>query len=295
MNFTPNPTMSIVIPAHNEEAVIGRCLERILQGARPGEVEIIVACNGCSDRTAEIAASYGPMVRVVETTTASKIAALNLGDETAEFFPRIYIDADVSVSINALRRTAMKLRHGRFLAASPAVHWDLSRSSWAVRAFYSVWKYQPYFDNGRLGAGLYAVSEQGHRRITPFPAITADDEYVRRRFQDSERITSEGVFTVTPPRTLTDLIKIKTRSRRGTQELVRKYPNLVQETTSSRMELLRRIAVRPWLWLAAPIYAFVVMMTAIKTRQSMKKQQPVVWERDLSSRTSLVGSSGRSA
>ena len=72
-------------------------------------------------------------------------------------------------------------------------------------------------------------------------------------------------------------------------------PHLAHDTAGDRTELLRRIAVRPWLWLAAPIYAFVVLMTAIKTRRAMKTRQPVAWERDLSSRTSLVSSSGRSA
>lgn len=285
MTDFPHPTMSIVIPAHNEEAVIGRCLQQILDGALPGEMEIIVACNGCTDRTAKIASSYGPDVRVVATTTASKIAALNLGDQAARAFPRFYIDADVIVSITALRQTAELLRTGKYLAASPAVSWDLSHSSLCVRAFYAVWNLQPYFDNGRLGAGLYAVSEQGHERIGPFPMITADDEYVRRSFTESERATAAGHFTVTPPRTLRDLIKIKTRSRRGTQELVRKLPNMKQPATGKRGQLLWRVACRPWLWLAAPVYAYVVTMTSFKARQTLKSQQPVAWERDLSSRT----------
>ena len=71
--------VSIVIPAYNEEKVIGRCLRSLLAGAEPDELEVVVAVNGTTDRTAEIARSFGPMVRVVETKTASKIAALNLG------------------------------------------------------------------------------------------------------------------------------------------------------------------------------------------------------------------------
>ena len=45
--------VSVIIPAHNEESVIGRCLAAMLEGAQPGELEIIVVCNGCSDRTGE--------------------------------------------------------------------------------------------------------------------------------------------------------------------------------------------------------------------------------------------------
>jgi glycosyltransferase involved in cell wall biosynthesis len=48
-----SPTRSIVIPAHNEEAVIARTLATLLRTAMPREFEVIVVCNGCSDRTAE--------------------------------------------------------------------------------------------------------------------------------------------------------------------------------------------------------------------------------------------------
>lgn len=288
--------MSIVIPAHNEESVIGRCLRNLLDGAQPGELEIIVACNGCSDRTAEIAASFGNRVRVVETRVASKIAALNLGDQAATGFPRFYIDADVVVSVESLRRTAEVLRHGAYLAASPAIRFDLSRSDWLVKAFYAVWQLQPYFDSGRLGAGLYAVSQVGHARLGAFPQITADDEYVRRLFSEAERTTArDATFTVTPPRTLSDLIRIKTRSRRGTNELERTFPEMRRAPTRGRWRLLARIAVRPWIWWAAPIYAYVVWMTWYRSRSVQKPGRQVVWERDLSSRVLQGHDGGRSA
>jgi cellulose synthase/poly-beta-1,6-N-acetylglucosamine synthase-like glycosyltransferase len=37
---------SVVIPAHNEAAVIGRCLSSILMDAEPGEFEVVVVCKG---------------------------------------------------------------------------------------------------------------------------------------------------------------------------------------------------------------------------------------------------------
>ena len=46
---------SIVIAAHNEETVIGRCLDTLLADAHPGEFDVTVVANGCSDRTAEVA------------------------------------------------------------------------------------------------------------------------------------------------------------------------------------------------------------------------------------------------
>jgi len=55
--------VSIVIPAYNEEKVIRRTLNSLLDGADLTELEIVVCCNGCSDRTAEIAREFGPPFR----------------------------------------------------------------------------------------------------------------------------------------------------------------------------------------------------------------------------------------
>ena len=52
--------ISVIIPAHNEESVIARCLEAFVTGAEPGELEAIVVANGCSDATAEIALAMAP-------------------------------------------------------------------------------------------------------------------------------------------------------------------------------------------------------------------------------------------
>ena len=52
-------SISVVIAAHNEEDVLGRCLDALLRGSRPTELEIVVVCNGCTDRTADVARGYG--------------------------------------------------------------------------------------------------------------------------------------------------------------------------------------------------------------------------------------------
>ena len=51
---------SVLVPAHNEAAYIGNCLQSIKDAAEnvTDEVEIIVALNRCTDQTADIAAGY---------------------------------------------------------------------------------------------------------------------------------------------------------------------------------------------------------------------------------------------
>ena len=76
-----NHVISVVIPAFNEAAVIGRTLRSVLTAIDREPGEVLVVCNGCHDETAKIAAGFGDRVRVFELEQGSKTAALNLGDE----------------------------------------------------------------------------------------------------------------------------------------------------------------------------------------------------------------------
>ena len=61
---SPNPTVSVIVPARNEEACLGACLESLV--AQTGVTfEIIVVDDHSTDRTREIATSF-PQVRVIE-------------------------------------------------------------------------------------------------------------------------------------------------------------------------------------------------------------------------------------
>ena len=78
---TPSPLeLSVIIPARNEEDVLGACLESLVAQSEPGfalgtEWEVIVVDDASSDRTREIARSI-PGVTVLEAPK------LDLGPET---------------------------------------------------------------------------------------------------------------------------------------------------------------------------------------------------------------------
>ncbi len=59
-------TLSVVIITHNEEANLGRTLESVMPLMRDGKGEIIVVDSGSTDRTVEIAKSFGAKVFVEE-------------------------------------------------------------------------------------------------------------------------------------------------------------------------------------------------------------------------------------
>ena len=280
-------SISVVIAAHNEEDVLGRCLDALLQDARPNELEIVVVCNGCTDRTADVAREYGYRVRVVETPEASKTAAFNLGDDVVSGFPRFYVDADVTLPIASVRWIAARLVERDVLAAAPVMHVDLAGSSFAVRAYYTVWMRLPYVREGMIGVGVYALSEEGRRRFGEFPKVIADDGYVRMLFGPGERVrVDDAPVRIYAPAGFSDLVRIKTRSRLGRYELRQRFPDLVgsERATKSYRNAAWTIIVRPWLWPAAMVYAVVVVRSRRRAHRQLASFDDYVWERDQSSR-----------
>lgn len=282
--------ISIIIPAYNEADVIERCLRSLTQREVNGGMEVIVACNGCKDNTAALARAVGPSVRVVETQTASKVAALNLGDSVANGFPRIYLDADIEIDLDTIEAIAHVLRTDRAMAAAPKMRVDTSRSSWMVRSFYRIWLRQPYHQQGLIGGGFYAVSEAGRQRFDEFPQVIADDEFVRRHFASDERVNPEGLtFTIHAPHRFSDLIKVKTRSRLGRLELMQKYPDLRTSGGPKSNSKWFDIVKNPGLWVSGAVYLLVVGLTRSRARRQLRQIGNYQWERDDSSRFQAAG------
>jgi hypothetical protein len=224
---------------------------------------------------------------VLETGQASKTEALNLGDRTVSGFPRFYVDADVVLDLDGLRRIAARLVSGDGLAASPSMDMDLGRSTWPVRAYYRVWTSLPYVREGMIGVGVYALSEAGRRRFEEFPDVIADDGFVRMLFTADERLRVDGArVRVMAPRRMDDLLRIKTRSRLGGYELMTRFPELAirERRSKSYGGAMRLIVLRPWLWPHAIVYAAVQLTTRRRARSHLADRTSYVWEKDLSTR-----------
>ena len=273
--------LSVIIPAHNEEAVIRRGLEYLLTGARPGEVEVIVACNGCTDRTADLARQFGPPVRVLEIPTASKTAALNAADSVATAFPRVYLDADVRLDIASVRALAAALEADPAVPlVAPRLRMDLEQTTWPVRAFYRVRMSLPY-NQVMVGTGAYALSRAGRARLGPFPDIISDDGFVRFNFPPQERRTvADAEVFVDPPQTLSALLRSKTRSRLGGYQLRARFPQLPTAEPKNTRALLATLARAPHLWSALPVYLCVNTLTRWRARALQRDSHSYVWQRD---------------
>ena len=265
--------------------MIGRCLAALLDGLDDSEFEIIVVCNGCKDDTAAIARGYVG-VKVVELEEASKIAALNAGDDEATGFPRAYIDADIQLKGSDLLVALKQFEQPGIEIVAPRLHVNLTRSNPLVKAFYRIWMGLPYFADGQMvGSGVFILSENGRNRFKTFPKIIADDGYVRALFKRDERLTAQDCrFTVFAPQTVADLIKIKSRVRFGNMELNMKFPELTVGSENTPRALVDMVLKRPWLAPAALIYVYVQWQTKRNAAHRMAIADFSTWERDNSSR-----------
>lgn len=87
--------ISIIIPAHNEEKYIAKCLKQI-----PEKYETIVVCNGCTDKTEKIAKDFP--VKIISTKKKGVSFARNLGAQNATKERLVFMDADIIVNKNLL-------------------------------------------------------------------------------------------------------------------------------------------------------------------------------------------------
>ncbi|MFJ4169519.1 WecB/TagA/CpsF family glycosyltransferase [Paenarthrobacter sp. NPDC089714] len=273
------PVGSVVIPAHNEAAVIGRTLDSLREVLAWGTVEVIVACNGCSDGTEAIAAAYDG-VRVIEVEAASKVAALNAADEAAQLWPRLYLDADIEVTAGALSAVFSALTEGSLLAGRPAYRYDTTGATFLVRAYYRARTRIPGNSEGLWGAGAYALSEAGHARLGTFPPLSGDDYYVDRLFTAEEKaVLDTEPVVVRTPRSPSALMAVLRRTSRG---------NAQQDAVSgdaSASRTLRQLVES----VRGPLTAFDALVYAAFAgagrRRALRPGTPALaWERDNSSR-----------
>jgi len=93
------PMISIIIPAHNEEAYIGQTLRSMGALSYP-RYETIVVANACSDRTAAIAREDCDRLMVLSQRGISR--ARNAGARAARGKILLFLDADTLLEPDAL-------------------------------------------------------------------------------------------------------------------------------------------------------------------------------------------------
>ena len=94
-------TLSVVIITHNEEANIGRTLASVQSLISDGKGEIIVFDSGSSDRTLEIAKSFGAKVFVEEWKGYAEQKNSAIEKATSDWILSLDADEEVDEDLRA--------------------------------------------------------------------------------------------------------------------------------------------------------------------------------------------------
>lgn len=115
--------ISFVIPAHNEEALVGRAIKSVRESARKAgrTCEIIVVNDASTDATAKVAAEHGAIVVPVELRRIS--AVRNAGAREARGRILVFVDADTILPPETLKAAIQVLDTGA-IGGGASVEWD---------------------------------------------------------------------------------------------------------------------------------------------------------------------------
>ncbi|MCR2785010.1 MULTISPECIES: glycosyltransferase [unclassified Microbacterium] len=278
--------LSVIIAAHNEESVLGPTLDALLDQPGTRDAQVIVSANGCTDRTADVAAARG--VVVVDRLEPGKAGALNAADAIATGSARMYLDADIVLPPEAATHLLGHLGGPQKpLAVVPRRRVNTSASGPLVKAYYAINGRLPVFRRGLFGRGLILLSQEGRGRFGAFPAMIADDLYVDAQFTDEERVEAHDVeVVIEAPRDTRSLVRRLIRVRRGNAQM--RAAGAVEGDVhagvrrSDKWSWLRDVvAAEPRLFPAGLVYCAITLLASLMARRAPRGDG---WAQDRSTR-----------
>jgi len=170
---------SVVIPAHNEEAFIGPCLDSVAAAAQddPHQVETIVVLNRCADRTEEIARARGALIAREDARNLARIRNAGARLARGEFLATL--DADSRMSPNMLAAIDRALSSGRYIGGGVRVKPD----RWSPGIFCSALILAPLMLWHRVAGGLFWLYRRDFQALGGFNEqwVSAEDlDFARR-------------------------------------------------------------------------------------------------------------------
>ena len=135
---TKEPTISLIIPAYNEEKYIGQCLDSVIKNSKGKFFEIIVIDNASKDNTNIIASRYSN-VKVFYEERKGLTRARQRGYNESKGEILAYIDADTIMPEGWYEKTFNEFSKDEKLAclSGPGYFYDVSKlNQWFLKNIY---------------------------------------------------------------------------------------------------------------------------------------------------------------
>jgi glycosyltransferase involved in cell wall biosynthesis len=278
--------LTVIIPSYNEENYIGACLEAVRTQAGLPEnhsIQVIVAANGCNDRTVARAEEKAKELRnqgfefvVLDIAQGNKMSAINQAETVAVYETRAFLDADVVLSDHVLAELVDILSADEPRYASGTISIPHAKSI-VSQAYAKVWTNLPFVRDGVPGIGLYAMNAKGRARWNEFPAIYSDDRFVRLQFASHERFKTEATYDWPLPEGFTNLVHVRHRWSEGNMELSEQYPELIGNDSqrNKRSSNIWSLLLTPF---SSAIFVFIFVVSNIRASRSTNGES-FVWRR----------------
>jgi glycosyltransferase involved in cell wall biosynthesis len=209
------PTISLIIPSHNEEKYIGACIEYAIKNSNGRLLEIIVVDNASADKTSEVAKSYSG-VTVIREDRKGVMWARERGRLEAKGDILAFIDADNHMPEGWIDMIVKEFAKNEHLAciSGPYTYYDLSPSkNFLVKVWWYVFSLPIYLIiRYMLVGGNFAIKREVVEKMNGFDTsidFYGDDTSIARnahRFgkvlfkmnfsmnASGRRVSNEGIF-----------------------------------------------------------------------------------------------------
>lgn len=179
-----NVKFSVIIPAHNEENYIGKCLDSIRQASEPfkNQVEVIVVLNRCTDRTEEIAQLYNCVTLNNNDKNLTKIR--NAGADIARGEIIITIDADTRMTEHFLSTVEKQLASNKYIGGG--VNGQFERMSLGILVSTLLLIVPLLFKYGFISVGIFWCYKKDFMAIKGFNEnmLMAEDADFAKRLKE---------------------------------------------------------------------------------------------------------------
>ena len=145
---------SFLIPAYNEEKLIGRALASVHEACGRcglGDYELVVCDNASTDATAEIASASG--ANVVHEPHRQIARARNAAAAASSGSRLVWLDADAMITTEVLGGTMRAFESGDFCGGGAQVALEGAELGWSARRTVGAWNL--IARTCRLAAGSY--------------------------------------------------------------------------------------------------------------------------------------------
>lgn len=199
------PRVSVIIPAYNEQRCLRAKLENTQDLEYPSDrLEIVVASDGSTDATVDIARSFEPRIRLLEfPARRGKASVLNDAARVATGEVLCLCDANVMFHPDALAKLVARLQDPRVGAASGDVQLISDESDFGEgeKLYYRIER-RLQLDESKLGSmmgvdgGMYVVRRELFQTL-PHDTILDDFVTTMRVIQQGKRVVYEPTAVAT--------------------------------------------------------------------------------------------------